>query len=127
MIMFTSPLKIGMLFPFKDKTPLKLCSNVVYQLTCKTCNAFYIGKTSRCLEIRLDEHKKLKTSSVHQHQLESGHEIDWDGIRIIDRANNEQKLLLKEMLHIDKQKPHLNVQKKSYVFSMMIGKNENID
>ena len=125
-VMFKTPLTIGMLFPFKDKTPFLLRSNIVYRISCKTCNAFYIGKTNRCLGIRLDEHKKSKESSVHLHQEQSGHEIDWDSIRIIDKADKELKLLLKEMLHINKQKPNLNVQKKSYVFSMMIGKNDNI-
>ena len=39
-----------------------------------------------------------------------GHKIDYDGIEIIDRADNNMKLQVKELLHILKQKPTLNKQ-----------------
>ena len=41
---------------------------------------------------------------------ESKHVIDWDGIKIVDRADSDAKLKVKEILHIDKKKPSLNVQ-----------------
>ena len=49
--------------------------------------------------------------------------MDWENIKILDQASDDQKLLLKEMLYINKYKPTINIQKQSYVFSMMIGRN----
>ncbi len=59
-------------------------------------------------------------SSVFKHQVETGHEIDYDGVEIIDKADSDRKLLLKEMLHIIKLKPELNVQRRSFLFSLII-------
>ena len=125
-IMFKAPFQIGMLFPFKDKTPKELRSMVVYKVKCRDCGSFYIGKTSRCLKIRMEEYKKGVGSSIHKHEVGEKHKIDWENVEIMDVATDDHKLLLKEMLHINKNKPSLNVQQQSYVFSMIIGKNEKI-
>ena len=39
--------------------------------------------------------------------------IDWDNIDILETARDQRRLLLKEMLHINKLKPHLNIAKLS--------------
>ena len=57
----------------------------------------------------------------YKHQEEKGHIIDFEGLEILDSASNVHKLRLKEMLHIIKLKPKLNVQKKSALFSLLIG------
>ena len=44
-----------------------LKSHVIYQLTCPACNAEYIGKTDRCLRVRLDEHSSDHNSAMFQH------------------------------------------------------------
>ena len=41
---------------------------------------------------------------------------------LLDKANNNQKLLLKEMLHINRSKPELNIQEQSELFFLLIGK-----
>jgi hypothetical protein len=41
---------------------------------------------------------------------------------LLDKANNNQKLLLKEMLHINRSKPDLNIQEQSELFCLLIGK-----
>ena len=125
-VIFVCPTTISSFFPFKNKTPLQLRSKVVYKITCKTCNEFYIGETTRCLCRRVHEHKECAESStyhssVYKHQMETGHIIDFDGLEILDSASNVHKLRLKEMLHIIKLKPKLNVQKKSALFSLLIG------
>ena len=63
-----------------------------------------------------DENK----SSLFKHSVDKNHEIDYDNIEIIDKANNDRKLLFKEMLHINNLKPTLNKQKKSALFSLII-------
>ena len=64
-------------------------------------------------------------SSVYKH-ARIGHRIDWDNIEILDTARDKRRLLLKEMLHINKLKSQLNVQKSSKLFSLIIGVKENI-
>ena len=40
---------------------------VIYKLTCPACNAEYIGKTDRCLRVRLDEHNSDHTCAMFLH------------------------------------------------------------
>ena len=39
-----------------------------------------------------------------------GHHMDFENINIIDRASNDMKLKIKELLHIIQKKPKLNKQ-----------------
>ena len=71
----------------------------------------------------IDQHEPI---SALLKTLSEKHKIDWESVEIMDVATDDHKLLLKEMLHINKNKPSLNVQQQSYVFSMIIGKNEKI-
>ena len=54
--------------------------------------------------------KNKKESSCHQHANTTGHVIDYDKIEIIDKADTDMKLRIKELLHILKRKPSLNKQ-----------------
>ena len=63
---------------------------------------------------------------LHTHTQQFNHSIDYDKVKIIDKASNNHQLLLKEMLHIDKLKPELNKQKHSYTNSLIIGKKSDI-
>ena len=112
-VAFKAPNEIGKMFPFKDnikKTELK--SLVVYKIKCETCNEFYIGKCKRILQHRIKEHNDPKQkTAISTHKMEyPDHVIDANNIEIIDRADTNFKLMLKEMLHINKQKPSLNTQ-----------------
>ena len=49
-------------------------------------------------------------SSVYEHHKITGHKIDFDGIKILDRADSDPKIKVKKILHIDKKKPSLNIQ-----------------
>ena len=114
-IAFTSPAQIGTHFKFKDKiTEVEKQSLIVYHIKCGECNENYIGKTSRIFAIRLKENAESVTgredSSIHIHHLQTGHMIDFKGATILDRADTNHKLEVKEILHIDKLKPTLNVQ-----------------
>ena len=50
-----------------------------------------------------------------------GHRIDWDDMQVIDSARDDRRLLLKEMLYINKLKPELNIQRSTKLFSLLIG------
>ena len=61
---------------------------------------------------RIKEHNNPKANSaIQMHKKEHPtHKIDATNIEIIDKADNNFKLMLKEMLHIIKHKPELNTQ-----------------
>lgn len=111
-IAFKAPNEIGKLFPFKDNLKkVESRSLVIYKLRCKQCGVEYIGKTERILYHRIKEHQSSKTSACREHtDKNSGHEIDFDNIKILDSADNDFKLRMKELLHIVQRKPALNKQ-----------------
>ena len=114
-IAFKAPNEIGKKFPFKDNIKeSKEQSLVVYKIKCQTCNEIYIGKTERILARRIKEHNgKNSESAIRCHKEENPrHIIDASDIEIIDKADNNFKLMIKEMLHINKMKPMLDIQKK---------------
>ena len=109
---FKSPRTIGDLFPYKDQTKNKTDQSlVVYKINCITCGAEYIGKTERILKYRLKEHQNDKKSACHDHITKNPtHQIDYVNVEIIDRANSDFKLRMKELLCILARKPELNKQ-----------------
>ena len=105
------------LFKFKDKLTDKFRQScVVYRLNClePTCKKFYIGQCDRILGLRLQENCRKTTpktpnkNAPYIHSEVTGHEIDYNGILIIDRADSKFKLGIKETLHIIESKPELN-------------------
>jgi predicted GIY-YIG superfamily endonuclease len=112
-IAFKAPKEIGKMFPFKDNIRDKdMQSLVVYRIKCETCGQEYIGKTERILAHRIKEHNNPKSeSAIQTHKKENPtHQINASNIEILDKADNNFKLMLKEMLHINTHKPELNTQ-----------------
>jgi len=111
-VAFKAPNTIGNLFPFKDRIRDKENQSlVVYRINCTTYNAEYIGKTERILVKRINEHAKSDKSACYQHTIEyPDHKMDYKNVQVIDRASNDFKLRMKELLHILKKKPVLNKQ-----------------
>jgi len=49
----------------------------------------------------MSEHIKSNKSACYQHTIDNeGHKMDYDNIKVIDRASNDLKLRMKELLHI---------------------------
>ena len=111
-VAFTTPNTVGKLFPFKDNIKeTKLHSLVVYSIKCETCGKEYIGKTERILAHRISEHNKKDDSAIQQHLKDNPtHIINAENAKIIDSADNNRKLMLKEAFRINKHKPELNTQ-----------------
>jgi hypothetical protein len=120
-VAFKSPATLGSHFPFKDKVtdPSKL-SMVVYHLKCKNCNADYIGHTKRICDVRMKDHQTDKNFHVFEHHNKPGHEIDFENVEILDRADTVRKLEYKEMLYIRKHKPTINKQTEGELFTLII-------
>ncbi len=114
-VAFQAPMTIGKLFPFKDTIKnVKDRSLVVYSIECNKCRAEYVGKTERILHYRIKEHRsdaKSNNSACKEHERSHrGHIMDYDEIKILDSADNNKKLVIKELLHILRREPILNKQ-----------------
>ena len=113
-VAFKTPSQIDKYFPFKDNVKNTLHrSMVVYKIKCGhiNCDATYIGKTKRILGLRMDEHSRIPQSACHQHESSNpGHFMAYDDVEVIDTADSNQKLEIKELLHIINEKPSLNKQ-----------------
>ena len=80
-IAFKTSNRLKNYFSFEDVVPEPLRSCQIYNVTCGSCNASYIGKTFRHMKVRVLEHqeisprtgKRLKgtwSTSVRDHMLE---------------------------------------------------------
>jgi len=104
------------IFVQKDSLPDSSRKNVVYKVSCRDCDASYVGQTGRQLKTRISEHRNhirrdTSTNSViTDHRIQSGHEFDWDGVQILDHEKFFYKRLISEMLHINRQRNGLNLQ-----------------
>ena len=113
----------------KDRLSPLFSSNVVYKFACPGCGATYIGKTERNLYQRCVEHARTETAvNSHLSSCSALHflnnlfvlflddfdareikiSIVKDNVSIVDRSDNWNYLLLKEALHIKRNKPLLN-------------------
>ena len=91
---FFTPNTLCSVYTSKDRLPADSISSAVYSVKCKTCSGEYIGETLRALRVRKKEHCdaiRLGQSSKsaiaeHVHEQSMPHEIDWQGMKAIDRA-----------------------------------------
>jgi len=100
----------------KDRTDLSDNNDVVYKISCKDCDASYVGQTKRKLKTRINEHKSNikmdsnKHSVISKHIIELDHNFDWNNVKILDIERNYQKRLMSEMIHIKGQTHGINTQ-----------------
>ena len=119
-VVFTAPMEMRNLFKFKDRITDKYKQSLVlYRINCAECDHFYIGKTERIMGNRFKEHIKTPTTKTpnenapYKHSSIYSHKIDYEGIVLIDRADSDFKLRIKETLHIIEKKPQMNTLCKS--------------
>ena len=115
-IIFTTK-RIGSYFSLKDSFEREMLSNVVYKFKCASCNACYVGKTTRRHIDRSREHLHSdKASAVYKHLRKSAACLaanDEQSFALLDSAPTPYQLSIKEALYIEKLKPVLNKQKKT--------------
>ncbi|KYN10475.1 hypothetical protein ALC57_17384 [Trachymyrmex cornetzi] len=82
-VLFYSVNKLGeFIRVHKDPLPRDKKSKVVYKISCKSCDASYVGQTCRQLKSRITEHKnhiRWNTSVrnvITEHRLQEGHDFD---------------------------------------------------
>ena len=112
-IIFT-PFKIGNCFSLKDRPLFSLKANVVYRFVCASCNASYVGETSRHLSVRINEHLNTdKSSHIFKHLRANQackDQCNNNCFSVLDTASSKYQLKIKEGMHIDWLKPSLNKQ-----------------
>ena len=106
-VVFKAPREIRQLFHYKDVIPKMMQSCVVYRIYCNSCESSYIGRTTRHLRTRIDEHKKGEGgeydpisgkaedhATVYNHQIDLQHDIDNEDVKIIAKADTNNKLAI---------------------------------
>jgi hypothetical protein len=67
-----------------------------YEIPCE-CRSSYIGETGRPVEIRITEHQRSVeknnpgVSKLAEHALNTGHQFQWDDVRVTGREINWKK------------------------------------
>ena len=109
--------KIGSFLSSKSKSVTDLQSLVVYCYNCPGCEASYVGQTTRHYAERVKEHLLTdKQSHIYKH-INNKDNVNCKQLskitsfKVIDRANSEYTLKIKEAIHIKWLKPTLNTQK----------------
>jgi len=106
----------------------------VYKLTCKNCDASYVGQTKRKLSTKVVEHKndinkKTKNHSViTEHRLELNHDFDWQKLIILDKKRFYYRRLTSEMINIKTQTNPINSQSDTemqFVYNDILNKLKN--
>ena len=114
-LVFTT-FKVRNLFNVKDAVPEGLRTRVVYKFSCASCNACYVGETSRHFSTRVREHLLSdRSSNVFKHLQGSEFcraSCTPDCFEILDSAATKYQVKLKESMFIKWEKPDLNQQVK---------------
>ena len=118
-IVFSNPCTIGSFFKIKDSTPCDVQSRVVYEYKCSSCNAGYIGSTSRSFKARRLGHMgrsihtgrplgKPEHSNIRLHSEAEDHPVNHSDFKILHSLPDNVSLLIAESLYIGFNKPSLN-------------------
>ena len=75
------------------KNSPKCNNNVIYHIPCMDCDSFYIGQTSKDLNVRINQHKySVRTgqtsNALFVHLSEKSHRISWPNSSVIARCND---------------------------------------
>jgi len=79
-------------------------------LSCKDCDATYVGQTKKKLNTRISEHRRDinkktgKHSVITKHRINNNHEFNWNNPEILDKEKYYYRKLISEMINIKSQK-----------------------
>ena len=109
--------KTGTYFQLKSRTPLWLCSNVVYKFTCSwDSNLTHIGKSTRHLSAKVGEllnvARQHENGGIKQHILSctvcSNARHDLNSFKVLKQCKSDLQAKSHEALLIKKHRPSLN-------------------
>ena len=118
-VIFKSKFRLNTLFRFKDSLEKKIPYGIIYRYTCSNCKVTYYRKILRHFYTRTAEYmwisnlkgkclKNVIQSVISDHLLQCDWPINFDDFSTIATNSNKFKLLLKESLLIQLDKPILN-------------------
>lgn len=99
----------------KDHLKNENKNNAIYKIECTECDVSYVGQTKRMVKTRMKEHRNQINRNVENqsvitiHRNSTGHEFDWQNIKILDLEKSYSKRCVSEMIHIKLQKNPINV------------------
>jgi hypothetical protein len=85
----------------------------VYRIPCE-CRKVYVGQAGRSIETRCKEHMRhicldqLEKSVVAEYSVNTGHQIDFSNITILDRTLGYMDRIVKEAIHIRLNRENFN-------------------
>ena len=117
-IVNVNSLSVQSFFKHKEALPEYLCSSVIYKYNCMSCNAHYIGSSTRQFRCRIDEHRGFSVrtglplqsppfSAIREHSQQNDHALSPQQFKILAKTNSTDLRLL-EALYIYRTKPPLN-------------------
>ena len=78
----------------KAKVPEEIASRVVYQITCPSCGACYVGQTCRHARTRLGEHRTKSKEPVRIHFVPCAkRKANQEDMRILHRTTRSREFL----------------------------------
>ena len=89
----------------------------MYFISCSDCGKQYIGETGRYIAERVLEHRthtvkgNVSGSALAEPAWDSGHDIDWDSGKIVDKENHWKKRKHSESFYICQRQPSPNSDK----------------
>ena len=124
-VVFKSGKNIGSWFKYKDSITEDLRSHLIYKYTCPTCNAGYIGCTTRHFRTRIHEHLGVSArtgnnttsqndSSIAKHIQLHKHVGTLENFEIIHNPAQKSLLKIVETILIQREQPALNDRTGSY-------------
>ena len=93
---------------------------VVYEFKCNSCDANYIGYTSRHLHLRIEEHKYSVIGKHLKDQHDQRPNNLHEQFAILQKCRRKFECLIYEMLLIRKKRQTLNTQKDSIPAKLFI-------
>lgn len=100
--------KIGHIYSkLKDPVKLRDRSDIIYKIEC-SCGLAYVGQTTQYLKKRIYQHQyscrdKNKTkdlTALAAHHFETGHQFDFENVKILDNESIKLKRNYSEMIQI---------------------------
>ena len=118
-IIFKTSNRLRNYFRFNDVVPEPLRCCQIYNFTCGSCSASYIGNTFRHMKVGISEHqgvsprtgkhlKEILSTSVRGHMHDCNHMVAWDDFKVLGRESNHWLMEIKDSLFIKRDRPSLD-------------------
>ena len=97
----------------KDAINFEQKRGLVYQISCRDCNAVYVGKIGRSVRTRKRGHVdavktfNTKKSALSQHVMDFYHRIDWDNVKILKPESHAYRRRVAESFLINQKLVHV--------------------